>query len=419
MSWESVAIEEIAQVKGGKRLPKGHDFVTYPTPHPYIRARDIGEGKIEIKDHVYLSEDTYNYLKSYIVNEGDVVITIVGANIGDVGYVQENLDGANLTENAAKLVVNRSKFAPYFLKLCLSSAQSKKQLAFIASGAAQGKLGLYKIKTFLVNKPPIDVQKRIVHLTHNYEILIENNRRRIQLLEESARLLYQEWFVHLRFPGHEQVKITDGVPEGWSQKKLGQMFSIKHGYAFKGEYFSEEETKRILLTPGNFKIRGGIKLDKKKFYRVDGPIPEGYVLNEKDLLITMTDLSKMSDTLGYPLLVPKLDGLEFLHNQRLGLVISNEEYFPKYLYCHVLQDYRYRAFIVGSATGTSVKHTSPKKIAEYLTCLPTADDKLIILFDEYGKNIHHQINLLLAQNQKLAQARDLLLPKLMSGELTV
>jgi len=159
MSWGEALIKDIALVKGGKRLPFGHDFADSHTDHIYIRARDIGGGKIEIKEPVYLTEATRNILQRYTVEEGDVVVTIVGANVGDVGYVNEELSGANLTENAAKLVVDKSRYDPYFLKLLLATESSKKRLAFIASGAAQGKLGLYKIKSFPVVAPPIDIQR--------------------------------------------------------------------------------------------------------------------------------------------------------------------------------------------------------------------------------------------------------------------
>jgi type I restriction enzyme S subunit len=108
--------------------------------------------------------------------------------------------------------------------------------------------------------------------------------------------------------------------DGWDDVELGQLIDVKHGFAFKGEYFHEGTSGDILLTPGNFAIGGGFKYDKLKRY--NGPVPEEYVLAPGDLLVTMTDLSKAADTLGYPALVPKHNaGPRYLHNQRLGLVI--------------------------------------------------------------------------------------------------
>lgn len=125
MSWEIFSIDDIAKVKGGKRLPKGHDLQSEETNHPYIRARDIGEGKISFDDPTYLTEETHRHIKNYIVEEGDVVITIVGANVGDVALIPQQFSGANLTENAAKLVLDREKCDPTFLKYQLATDFTK------------------------------------------------------------------------------------------------------------------------------------------------------------------------------------------------------------------------------------------------------------------------------------------------------
>ena len=102
----------------------------------------------------------------------------------------------------------------------------------------------------------------------------------------------------------------------WKEYALKDLIDIKHGYAFKGKFFSEEETNLILLTPGNFKIGGGFQAKKLKYYSKDGEVPEQYILRENDILVTMTDLSKSGDTLGYPIKVPVLENKILLHNQR-------------------------------------------------------------------------------------------------------
>ena len=100
-------------------------------------------------------------------------------------------------------------------------------------------------------------------------------------------------------------------------RTLGSYIRVKHGFAFKGEYFIEDETPDVLVTPGNFAIGGGFRADKPKYYA--GPVPNDYILQEGDLVVTMTDLSKAGDTLGYPALVPRMLGRRYLHNQRIGL----------------------------------------------------------------------------------------------------
>lgn len=162
----------------------------------------------------------------------------------------------------------------------------------------------------------------------------------------------------------------ENLTEGWQQKKLEELIDVIHGYAFKGEDFSDEETSLILLTPGNFAIGGGFKAGKFKYFKEGVEFPQKYILNKNDLLITMTDLSKEGDTLGYPTLVPIIRGKILLHNQRLGKVeIKSTEIDKNYLY-YGLCTKLYRDEILASATGTTVKHTAPARILNYTLPYP-------------------------------------------------
>lgn len=154
----------------------------------------------------------------------------------------------------------------------------------------------------------------------------------------------------------------------WATRKLDELISIKHGFAFKGEFFTEQQTFDYLITPGNFAIGGGFKGDKFKYY--NGPVPEDYILKVGALVVTMTDLSQQADTLGYSALIPELDNHQILHNQRVGLVhnISNE--IDKEFLYFLLRSKEYRHHVVSGATGTTVKHTSPTKILSFEFQLP-------------------------------------------------
>ena len=150
----------------------------------------------------------------------------------------------------------------------------------------------------------------------------------------------------------------------WRETAIGDLIDITHGFAFKGEYISDEPQGDILLTPGNFAVGGGFKYDKFKYYR--GPISDDYILFEGALIVSMTDLSKQSDTLGYPAFVPKnRDGRRYLHNQRLGKVyVLDPDLEDTYIY-YVMCGNDYRHEVLASATGTTVKHTSPNRIKQF------------------------------------------------------
>lgn len=161
----------------------------------------------------------------------------------------------------------------------------------------------------------------------------------------------------------------------WTCRKLGELITVKHGFAFKGEYFGDDPAGPILVTPGNFAIGGGFRKAKVKSY--SGPIPEGFVLSAGDLVVTMTDLSKAADALGYPALIP--EGLTYLHNQRIGKIeILDATQLDKGFLQYALRVDAYRRHVVNGATGTTVKHTSPTRICEYVISLPSLPEQRAI-----------------------------------------
>lgn len=153
----------------------------------------------------------------------------------------------------------------------------------------------------------------------------------------------------------------------WEEKQLGELIRIKHGFAFSGDYIIDSDNGVVLVTPGNFKIGGGFKQSGKKFY--SGEFSKEYVLKKKSLIVTMTDLSKNADTLGYAAYVPD-DEKIYLHNQRIGLVsIISDEIIEKFLYW-LLRTPWYQRRIANTSSGTNVKHTSPDRIYKYKFMLP-------------------------------------------------
>ncbi|MDR9779589.1 restriction endonuclease subunit S [Rhizobium redzepovicii] len=158
----------------------------------------------------------------------------------------------------------------------------------------------------------------------------------------------------------------------WTPARLGDLIDIKHGYAFKGEYFREAPPGQILLTPGNFAIGGGFQFGKVKYYA--GPQAPDYILSAGDLLVTMTDLSKAGDTLGYPAIVPADDNV-YLHNQRLGKVLLRSADVEQDFIYWLLRTNDYRAEVLASCTGSTVKHTSPGRIQAFRFLLPPREQR--------------------------------------------
>ncbi|MGY0642559.1 MAG: restriction endonuclease subunit S [Paraglaciecola chathamensis] len=212
-----------------------------------------------------------------------------------------------------------------------------------------------------------------------YDDLIENNRRRIQLLEESARLLYQEWFIHLRFPGHEQVTITDGVPEGWEKKPIRQIATLNYGKALKAE----------VRLPGPFPVYGsGGEVGSHDKALVKGP---GLVVGRK---------GNVGSIFWVNMDFHPIDTVYFISAEESSL----------FLY-HALKNVQF--------INTDVAVPGLNRDMAYSREILVPDDKNYERFLLEVIPIQEQVNKLQDYNNKLAQARDLLLPKLMSGELTV
>lgn len=173
--------------------------------------------------------------------------------------------------------------------------------------------------------------------------------------------------------------------------QLKDVIKIKHGFAFKGEHFSDEETGYAVLTPGNFSLSGGFQ-ETDKFYDSDD-FPKEFVLSAGDLIVTMTDLSKEADTIGYAALVPENSKHRYLHNQRIGLVtVFNPDFEKEYLYW-LMRSPHYQRTIANSSNGATVHHTSPEKICRYR-------------FEKRSKRVQSRIATILSTYDKLIEVNN-------------
>lgn len=189
------------------------------------------------------------------------------------------------------------------------------------------------------------------------------------------------------------------MENNWKEVKLGEFIKVKHGFAFPGTHITDQETDQILVTPGNFHIGGGFKNNKFKYFN-SKDYPESYILKENDIVVTMTDLSKESDTLGYGAKIPRNNKVKFLHNQRVGLVeFKDEKEIHNDFVYWVLRTRSYQGYVVGSASGTSIMHTSPSRIEDYDFFLPPLPEQKAIA--SVLSSLDDKIDLLHQQNQTL------------------
>lgn len=213
-------IDEIADVKSGKRLPKGHSLQTEPTKFPYIRLVDVAEGRVQKSNLQYLASETQKYISKYIVNSNDVCLAIVGNTIGLVFYIDEEFDGINLTENAARITNYSPEINSRYLYYYLTSRRGNNEIISRTVGSAQGKLPIYSIREMEIPLPKISHQNEIAKTLSNLDKKITLLRQQNQTLEELAQTLFNRWFVDFEFP----CLPSDYRPQG--QVNLSEMAKV-------------------------------------------------------------------------------------------------------------------------------------------------------------------------------------------------
>ena len=388
-------LNEICQIKSGKRIPKGMDYVTYKTTHPYIRARDIKSGNILTEELVYIEDKVYEKIKKYIIQKGDIAITVAGT-VGDTGYANETVDGYNLTENAVRLTNFTENVDSKFLHYVLAQKYYYDYMQLIAGAAAQPKLGIYKLKKIRVFLPEIIIQKKIADILSAYDNLIENNNKRIKLLEKMAENLYKEWFVRFRFPGYEDVEFEDGIPKGWIIKRLSDIADIIMGQSPKSENYNTNcEGLPFHQGVGTY----------DDFYLIDDIYStKGNRIAEPNSIIfsVRAPVGRINITLKKIILGRGVASINSINGYNAFLFWMLKNLFQK-------ED------IIGN--GSIFTSVTKKELFGFKILMPYED--LIQKFDFIASGLETKIRKLSLINKNLTKQRDMLLPRLMSGKLEV
>ena len=266
------------------------------------------------------------------------------------------------------------------------------------------------IMKYLVPKIELQTQKKIASILSAYDSLIENNTKRIKLLEQMAENLYKEWFVRFRFPGHENVEMENGLPKGWKNIHVKDLAQLKSGYAFKSEWFVDEGE-----SVAKIKDIGEILMDMSDFSHVEKKNcakAQKFILLEGDLTIALTGA-----TIGKISIVPKHKG-HIYTNQRLGKFFIGEKPIERlpFLYCLFKQETMVSNIVNLSNSSSAQPNISPEQIENIKFC---GDIKVIDNFNKICKSLFSTILSIHSQNSILTRQRDLLLPRLMSGKLEV
>lgn len=287
--------------------------------------------------------------------------SILVSCIGNLGKIGLNTVPVAFNQQINAIFPNEGKAIPSFMFYQVLSCDFKDQLESLASGTTVPIVNKSKFNSIEVVLPPLPEQHHIVAILDEAFDGIATAKANAEKNLKNARALFES---------HLQAVLSQRG-EGWEEAKLSDLCFIKHGFAFKSEFFAIAGDF-VLLTPGNFYESGGYRDrgEKQKFY--NNEIPRDYVLNEGDLLVAMTE--QAAGLLGSPILVPESG--KFLHNQRLGLVTKKDgASWTNEFFFHVFNTQSVRNKIHASASGVKVRHTSPSKIGEVVVGFPTSIDE--------------------------------------------
>ncbi len=382
--WGRVTLKGFCQKIGSGSTPRGGDSIYIDEGAALIRSQNVYNGEFAYEGLAFLGDNEAEALRGVTVQAGDVLLNITGDSVARCCVAPEDVLPARVNQHVAIIRPRPDEFVARFLAYYLISPFMQETMLSMAGGGGTRKaLTKDMIERFMVPKPPLDHQERIVAMLGGYDDLIDNNRRRIKLLEDSVRLLFDEWFVRLKFPGHEIAAIADGVPRGWSKLPLGEVLILQRGFDLPSH---DREAGDIAI----FGSTGIVGFHNKA--RVTGP---GIVTGRSG---TLGEVHFVAGDF-WPL--------------NTALWVKEYKRVKPLFALHLL-----RGMNLGQYNGGVSVPTLDRKVVHKAEILlpPVA---LMARFDEVAKDVRQQIDTLAAMNDKLRAARDLLLPRLMSGELTV
>ena len=373
---------------------------------PVIRGQNLGgPGCFDESDFVFVTQEKADQLRPNLAFRGDVLFTQRGT-LGQVGLIplDSKYERYVVSQSQMKLSVDLGRVdARYIYQYFRLESTIRKILnRTITAGVPHINLGI--LKSFEIPLPPLSEQQAIAEVAQAYDDLIATNQRRIALLEDAARRLYREWFVHLRFPGHESVPVKDGVPEGWQPASFAELVDINPRTPFAKdverpfvEMSALSETSMIIGTRSTRVISGGAKFR-----------------NGDTLFARITPCTENGKT-GFVQFLEDDDAVASGSTE--FIVFRTAKVNPWWVYCTARED-NFREHAIRSMAGSDGRQrVNPKCFDQFVTLQPPLS--VLVQFEQAVKDSFAQIETLCNQNEQLARARDLLLPRLMSGQLDV
>ena len=349
-----------------------------------LRALNLRNGKLDLTDIHRIDKSISDKLPRSKLYKGDILFTYTGNGYGDCALVDED-DKYHLAPNICKITSNQEKVDYTFLFYTIRSKSFYGQVSGFIGGSGQPTIPMERIRKLKIFLPKMQVQQKIANILSRYDEAIENNNKRIKLLEQMAQNLYKEWFVRFRFPGYENCEFENGIPVGWNVEKLGNVANISTGKC------NREDAEDDGIYP-LFDRSQEIKLSNDWIKDCEAIIVPGEGTS----------------------FIPRYFVGKFNLHQICYCVEPRTDKTGKFLFYTLMLNRRYFLSVATGATVPSLRYNNFAKMKFVMPELGVCQK-----FDDYITKYFLQIDNLKIANKNLAKQRDLLLPRLMSGKLEV
>ena len=376
---------------------------------PFITISNInaGDGFIDFSNTAFVPEE---YCKSLKVERkpkrGDVLYSVVGS-FGIPSLIKS--DEKFVFQRHIAILRPSERIDSTYLYYVLKDPNFYHWADAVAIGSAQRTVTLGQLRNKEIDLPDLETQRRIAGVLSDYDELIENNRKQIKLLEEAAQRLYKEWFIDLKFPGHETTPIVDGLPEGWGRGTLLDLADTVRGCSYSSDEIKRGE--KTLINLGNLTPFGGFRSGYEKPF--SGKSREDQMVAKGDVVMGLTE--QAIGLAGYAALLPTVPDGSVISADLVKIV--PKEGVPAEFVCAILRYGRLSELISPLANGTKIKHLRPQSLSRVTTQIPSIE--LMRRYAVMVRPVYEQIDVCYQQIAVAREACDRLLPKLMSGEIEV
>lgn len=415
---KEIRLKKITNKIGSGATPTGGKSAYKEEGISLIRSLNVYDYSFSYENLAYIDEVQAKKLSNVEIHENDILLNITGASVGRCCKVPRQIIPARVNQHVSIVRVDNNCANVDYILYYINSPHNKLRLLNIAQGGATREaLTKEAIENFIVELPDNNAQDFIANILSSYDNLIENNNRRIAILEEMAMRLYREWFVHFRFPGHENVKMVESklglIPENWHNFKIENIVSFNRGKSYRSSEINVEDGVPFINLK-NIRAYGGFNKGGTKLF--DGIYKESHKVRPGDIVMAVTDMTQERRLVGQVARVPNMKSDYAIISMDLIKLIPFQAQNSVYVYS-LLRYSNLSRKIAGFANGANVLHLDPELVLQQDFIMP--DDDTIKRFTSLVESLYNSVDICEEKNETLRKTRDHLLPRLISGDIDV